>query len=311
MYKGSITDVEGLLVGHAQDTEGITGVTVVLAKNGAVCGVDVRGGAPSTRETDFMAQGKTVQQANAVLLAGGSAFGLAAADGVMVFCERQEMGIKTPDAFVPIIPSAVIYDLGYGDSRVRPNAGMGYAACVNAGKEVQQGSIGVGIGATVGKALGMEHCQKGGVGTASITLSDGVTVGALVCVNAFGDVVEANGTVLAGTLKDGKHIGTAQFLMENTADIKFLEHTNTTIGVVATDAKLSKDGACKLAQVSHDGLARAILPVHTEMDGDTLFALSYGEKRGDLNSICIAGAEAVRRAVINAVKTIIAGENKE
>lgn len=311
MYEGSITDVAGLLVGHAQDTVGLTGVTVVLARNGAVCGVDVRGSAPGTRETDFMAQGKTVEQANAVMLAGGSAFGLSAADGVMAFCEHYEMGVMTPNAFVPIVPAAVIYDLGYGKSEVRPNAGMGYAACVNAGKTVQQGSIGVGIGATVGKALGMQYCQKGGVGTASVRLADGVTVGALVCVNAFGDVVKKNGSILAGAFKDGKHINTAEYMMKNLVDTKLLQHANTTIGVVATDAKLTKDKAAKLAQASHDGLARSIVPVHTEMDGDTIFGLSYGDKQGNHNNICIAGAEAVRRAVVNAVMAIIVDGSKK
>ncbi len=304
MYEGSITDVLGLLVGHAQDTDGLTGVSVVIARTGAVCGVDVRGSAPGTRETDLLAQAKAVEKVNAVLLAGGSAYGLAAADGVMAFCERNGMGIATEDAIVPIVPAAVIYDLGYGASDVRPNAGMGYAACVNAGQNVQQGSIGAGIGATVGKALGMKNCQKGGIGTASIKLYDGVVVGAIVCVNAFGDVVKKDGAILAGAHINGEHVNTAEYLMKNEIDSSFFKHTNTTIGVVATDALLSKDGSAKLAQASHDGLARAVVPVHTEMDGDTLFGLSYGGKKGDLSAICVAGAEAVRRAVVNAVLAI-------
>ncbi|MEG1753680.1 MAG: P1 family peptidase, partial [Christensenella sp.] len=179
MYNGSITDIKGLLVGHAQDTVGKTGITVVLAPNGAVCGVDVRGSAPGTRETDFMAQAKAVQECYAVLLAGGSAFGLAAADGVMIYCEQQGMGVRTEDAVVPIVPAAVIYDLGYGRSDIRPNAGMGYAACINAGTIVPQGSVGVGMGATVGKVLGMKCAEKSGVGTASIRIGDGVVVAAI------------------------------------------------------------------------------------------------------------------------------------
>ena len=300
MYSGSITDVQGLLVGHAQDTIGMTGVSVVIAPNGAVCGVDVRGSAPGTRETDFMAQAKAVQKAQAVLLAGGSAYGLAAADGVMIYCEQQKMGVHTAEAVVPFVRAAVIYDLGFGRSDIRPNAGMGYAACINAGTKVPQGSIGAGMGATVGKALGMAHAQKGGVGTASIILPKGVVVGALVCVNAFGDVVE-HGEVLAGAQKNGKHIGTSQYLMENAVDMGKMMGQNTTIGVVACNAALDKDGAAKLAQVAHDGLAKSIDPIHTMLDGDTMFALSYGNKQMDVNALVTAAAEATRRAVINAV----------
>ncbi len=300
MYDGSITDVAGLLAGHAQDTEALTGVTVLLARDGAVCGVDVRGSAPGTRETDLMAQARTVQKANAVLLAGGSAFGLAAADGVMLFCEQQGMGVKTAQTVVPIVPAAVIYDLEYGRSDVRPNAGMGYAACVNAGVQVQQGSIGAGIGATVGKVLGMQHCRKGGVGTASVRLAGGAVVGALVCVNAFGDVVE-NGRVLAGAHKNGKYVGTAEYLIEHKVDTRGFENRNTTIGIVATDAALLRDGVTKLAQAAQDGFARSIIPVHTMLDGDTVFGLSYGKKEADLTALCAAAAEAMRRAVVNAV----------
>ncbi|MEA4854145.1 MAG: P1 family peptidase [Christensenella sp.] len=306
MYEGSITEIHGLLVGHAQDTVGMTGVTVLLAPNGAVCGVDVRGSAPGTRETDFMSQAKTVQTASAILLAGGSAFGLAAADGVMIFCEQQGMGIKTEDAVVPIVPSAVIYDLGFGRSDIRPNAGMGYAACINAGIGVPQGSIGAGMGATVGKVLGMPYCQKGGVGTASICLKNGTNIGALVVVNAFGDVVE-DGKIIAGARREGKYIDTARYLLENPVDTSGMLGRNTTIGVVATDAKLDKDGASKLAQVAHDGLARAISPIHTSVDGDTMFALSYGKKEEDLNVLITGAAEVTRRAVVNAVLAAVTG----
>ncbi len=301
MYDGSITDVQGLLVGHAQDTIGMTGVSVVLVPNGAVCGVDVRGSAPGTRETDLMSQAKTVQKAQAVLLAGGSAYGLAAADGVMIYCEQQGVGVRTAEAVVPIVPAAVIYDLGFGRSDIRPNAGMGYAACINAGTKVPQGSIGAGMGATVGKALGMTHAQKGGVGTASVSLPKGVVVGALVCVNAFGDVVE-NGEVVAGAQKNGTHVGTSQYLLEKAADMNAAMGQNTTIGVVATNAALDKDGATKLAQVAHDGLAKSIDPIHTMLDGDTMFALSYGDKQIDANALIAAAVEATRRAVINAVR---------
>ncbi|MEG2189110.1 MAG: P1 family peptidase [Christensenella sp.] len=300
MYNGSITDIKGLLVGHAQDTVGKTGITVVLAPNGAVCGVDVRGSAPGTRETDFMAQAKAVQECYAVLLAGGSAFGLAAADGVMIYCEQQGMGVRTEDAVVPIVPAAVIYDLGYGRSDIRPNAGMGYAACINAGTMVPQGSVGVGMGATVGKVLGMKCAEKSGVGTASICIGDGVVVAAIVGVNAMGDVVE-NGRVIAGANKNGTHINTAQYMLEHNVKTDFLKGKNTTIGVVATNAALTKDETAKLAQVAHDGLARGIEPIHTMVDGDTMFALSYGNAKTDMNVLITAAAEVTRRAVINGI----------
>jgi len=300
MYSGSITDIQGLLAGHAQDKAGSTGITVILAPNGAVCGVDVRGSAPGTRETDFMAQAKAVQECSAILLAGGSAFGLAAADGVMIYCEQQGMGVRTGDAVVPIVPAAVIYDLGYGRSDIRPNAGMGYAACINAGTIVPQGSVGVGMGATVGKILGMKHAEKSGVGTASLRLANGAVAAAIVGVNAFGDVVE-NGRVLAGANKNGVHINTAQYMLENGTKTDFLNGKNTTVGVVATNVRLTKDEAAKLAQAAHDGLARSIEPIHTMVDGDTMFGLSYGNKEADLNVLITAAAEATRRAVVNAI----------
>ncbi|MGI6153755.1 MAG: P1 family peptidase [Christensenellaceae bacterium] len=300
MYDGRITDVAGLLVGHAQDTIGMTGVSVVIAPNGAVCGCDVRGSAPGTRETALMAQAKSVQHANAVLLAGGSAFGLAAADGVMFFLEQQRMGIKTDETYVPIVPAAVIYDLGYGRSDARPNTGMGYAACVNAKTHVIQGNIGVGMGATVGKIMGMEHAQKGGVGTASITLAGGATVGALVCVNAFGDVWDG-GNIVAGAHKNGTYVDTYSALLNGVDMPGSMKLNNTTIGVVATDAKLTRDEVTKLAQVAHDGYANAISPAHLSVDGDTAFALSYGEKIAQIDQLAVAAIEVTRRAVINAV----------
>lgn len=299
MYEGSITDVKGLLVGHAQDTQGLTGVTVLLAQKGAVTGVDVRGSAPGTRETALMGQAKGKERIYAVVLAGGSAYGLAAADGVMLFCEQHGLGVSTPGGVVPTVPSAVIYDLQYGRSDVRPNAGMGYAACINARQTVQQGSIGAGIGATVGKVLGMKHCQKGGIGTASVTIAGGVTVGAVVCVNAFGDIYDG-GRIIAGAQRRGTFIDTAAYMLTHAVSTDVFRDRNTTLGIVACDAALDRDEATKLAQIGQDGLARAINPVHTMVDGDTVFGLSYGTRKADLNCILTAGAEAVRRAVVNA-----------
>lgn len=308
MYSGSITDIPGLLVGHAQDTRGLTGVTVVLARNGAVIGVDVSGSAPGTRETALMGQAKTVQSAQAILLAGGSAYGLAAADGVMIFCEQNGMGIQTTGGLVPIVPAAVIYDLEYGSSSVRPNAGMGYAACVNASQNVQQGSIGAGIGATVGKVLGMKYCQKGGIGTASVRLgrSDAV-VGAIVCVNAFGDVYD-DGRIVAGACRRGRYINTMEYLLREPVETSGLLNRNTTIGVVATNVDLDRSMATKLAQVAQDGLARAVSPVHTTVDGDTIFGISYGGAGAQIDRLLAAAAEATRRAVVNSVLAVGAAD---
>lgn len=303
MYEGSITDVSGLLIGHAQDTQGLTGVTVMLAQNGAVAGVDVRGGAPGTRETALMGLAKAGHKIYAILLTGGSAFGLAAADGIMTFCEQHGMGVKTPGGIVPTVPAAVIYDLEYGSGDVRPNAGMGYAACINAKKEVQQGSIGAGIGATVGKALGMKHCQKGGIGTASYLLPGGAVVGAIVCVNAFGDVYDKD-RIIAGAQRHKTFINSAQYLMEHEIITDVFSDRNTTIGILATDAELGRNAVTKLAQIGQDGLARAINPVHTMVDGDTVFGVSYGKKVCDFNCLLVAGAEVMRRAVVNAALAV-------
>lgn len=304
MYEGSITQIPGLLVGHAQDTQGLSGVTVVMARDGATIGVDVRGSAPGTRETALMAQAKTVQQAHAILLAGGSAYGLAAADGIMIFCEQHGMGIKTGGGVVPIVPAAVIYDLEYGSSEVRPNAGMGYAACVNASQIVQQGSIGAGIGATVGKVLGMKNCQKGGIGTACVGLrGTGARVGAIICVNAFGDVIE-DGQIIAGARRGGRFVDTQEYLLSHSISTEAFENRNTTVGVVATNVELNRDMATKMAQIAQDGLARSICPVHTMVDGDTIFGISYGREQADMNRLLAACAEAARRAVVNAVLAV-------
>lgn len=308
MYEGSITDIHGLLVGHAQDTRGVTGVTVVLARDGATIGVDVRGSAPGTRETALMEQAKAVQKAHGILLAGGSAYGLAAADGVMIFCEQNGIGLGTPGGIVPIVPAAVIYDLEYGSRDVRPNAGMGYAACVNASQKVQQGSIGAGIGATVGKVLGMEYCQKGGIGTASIRLGGSeAVVGAIMCVNAFGDIYD-NGRIIAGACRRGKFVNASEYLIREPVNTLRFINRNTTIGVIATNAELDRSLAAKLAQMAQTGMARAVAPVHTMVDGDTVFGISYGSVKADTNRLLAAAAEAARRAVVNSVLAVGAGE---
>lgn len=305
MYTGSITDILGIEVGCAQNGAAGTGVTVVLAKQGAVCGVDVRGSAPGTRETALLGQAKLVDTVHAVLLAGGSAFGLDAAAGVMQYLEEMGAGYDTGVARVPIVPGAVIFDLAYKSADVRPDKAMGYAACQNAGVSVPQGSFGAGAGATVGKAFGIQYCGKGGQGTACIRLDGGVLVGALAVVNAIGDIVE-NGRIIAGAKVNGAFADTAKTILGGSrANSGF----NTTIGVVATNAKLTKDTATKLAQAAQNGLALSISPSHTMLDGDTMFALGTGEAEADVNTLIVAATEAVRCAVVNAA--LAAGEGAE
>lgn len=309
--RGFITDVEGIMVGHAQNDVSQTGVTVVLCKDpkGAVGGVDVRGSSPGTRETDLLRPTNLVTHVNAVVLAGGSAFGLESACGVMKYLKENNVGYETGFAKVPIVPSAVIYDLGCGKPDW-PDMKMGYDACVNAaGGEIPVGCVGAGTGATVGKIRGMDHCAKSGVGTASIRISESVYVGAIVVVNALGDVYE-NEKIIAGAGFDGKYANTMEYLTKFNPAIKSDGNEriigNTTIGVVATNAKLTKEEANKLAAISHDGLAISIRPVHTMYDGDTLFALSTDyvdmESESVFLNICAAAVEAVREAVVDAVK---------
>ncbi|MFO7173481.1 MAG: P1 family peptidase [Bacillota bacterium] len=303
----AITDVPGILVGHATDPEGLTGCTVILCPEGAVVGVDVRGGAPGTRETDLCRPMHLVERAHGVLLTGGSAFGLDAAAGVMRFLEERGWGFDTGAAVVPIVPAAVIYDLGVGSPRARPDAAMGYRACLAAATgPVAQGNVGAGTGASVGKLLGPQYAMKAGVGTASLRLPGGVTVGALVVVNAAGDVRDPDtGQIVAGArAADGTFLDCREALLRGAASAGF-PGTNTTIGCVATDARLTKEQANKLAQMAHDGLARAIDPVHTPYDGDTLFALATGQKEADLTALGVAAARAVALAVVRAVRSAL------
>ena len=303
----SITDVRGIEVGHFTDTRRPTGCSVVLARAGAVGGVDVRGAAPGTRETDLLDPANMVNTVHAVLLSGGSAFGLDAAGGVMRWLEEQGIGLDVGTARVPIVPGAVLFDLHVGDSRIRPDAAAGYAACQAATSiSPSQGSVGAGTGACVGKMFGMEHAMKGGIGTASVCV-DGVTVGALIAVNALGDVVDtATGELLAGARAAGGQSmrNTSRTLLAGVPPLSILAGANTTIGVVATDASLTKAQAQRLAGAGHDGLARAIHPVHTLYDGDTLFALGTGQVAHSpgLNVLAVMATEAVALACANAVR---------
>jgi len=303
MYEGRITDVKGIRVGQAQNAQARTGVTVVLADDeGAVVAADVRGAAPGTRETDLCRPENTVEKANAVVLAGGSAFGLAAATGVMDYLEKQNIGVDMGVCHVPIVPAAVVFDLMVGDAHVRPDAAMGEAACRAASLEVEQGAAGAGCGATVGKMIPGAVPMQGGVGTASIRLASGVTVGAIVVVNACGDVysLQDGSPIGHGRLPDGTPV-LCDMLMQ--APLPDQTGRNTTIGVVATDAKLTKAQAQRMATCAHDGLARVIRPVHTQMDGDTIFALATGQADGEAHPVqlCAAAAEAMARAVNNAI----------
>ncbi|HMN20172.1 MAG TPA: P1 family peptidase [Ottowia sp.] len=310
---GAITDVRGIRVGHHTDARRPTGCSVVLAHGasggGAVGGVDVRGAAPGTRETDLLDPANLVGEVHAVLLAGGSAWGLDAAAGVMRWLDEQGRGLTVGDApgqRVPIVPAAVLFDLHLGDARIRPDARAGYAACQAASAEAPaQGNVGAGAGASVGKLFGMAHAMKGGIGSASVTLA-GTTVGALVAVNALGDVVDpATGAVLAGARSDdGRGLRhSVRAALAGEPPLAILAGSNTTIGVIATDAPLGKARARRLAGAGHDGLARAIRPVHTLSDGDTLFALATGQAPAlDFNVLCIMAAEAVAQACANAVR---------
>ena len=305
--QGAITDVPGIEVGHFTDTRRPTGCSVVITRQGAVGGVAVRGAAPGTRETDLLEPGNTVNQVHAVLLSGGSAWGLDAAGGVMRWLDEQGIGLNVGPARVPIVPAAVLFDLTLGDPTIRPDAQAGYTACLNASTQAPaQGNVGAGSGASVGKLFGMQRAMKGGIGSASVRLG-GVTVGALVACNALGDVIDPDtGALIVGARnEDGQGLcDTRRSLLAGVPPLPILAGTNTTIGVIATDAKLSKTQAQRLAQIGHDGLARSINPVHTLSDGDTLFALSTGlaTTSPGMTVLCVMAAEAVARATVQAVK---------
>lgn len=304
---GTLTDVAGIEVGHFTDTRRPTGCSVVIAREGAVAGVDVRGAAPGTRETDLLHPSNLVDKVHAITLSGGSAWGLDAASGVMRWLEENKIGLPVGYGLVPLVPAAVVFDLSVGDHRIRPDANAGYQACVAASRQPPaQGNVGAGAGALVGKLYGLAHAMKGGVGSASVTV-DGITVGALIVCNAMGDVIDpATGQTLAGSrTSDGRTLRHArEAMLRGEVPQNLLAGTNTTIGVIATDAVLSKPQAHRLAQVSHDGLARAINPVHTLLDGDTLFALGTGKSGKTTSMLLLAtlAAEVTALAVANAVR---------
>jgi len=303
-----MTQIAGIRVGHAENREALTGCTVILCEAGAVAAVDVRGAAPGTRETDLMRPGNLVERVHAILLTGGSAYGLAAADGVMRYLEERGVGFPVGVGVVPIVPAAVIFDLAVGDPAVRPDAALGYAACQAASDgPVAEGNVGAGCGATVGKILGQEMAMKGGQGCDTITLPDGVIVSALMVVNALGDVVDpVSGQIIAGARQpDGSFANAMSILLGGVAQTtseRLKAGANTSIGVVVTNADLTRSQALQVARMAHDGIARAIRPSHTLYDGDTIFVLATGERPGDPVTIGVAAAEVVAGAIVRGVR---------
>lgn len=305
----TLTDVNSIRVGHMTDLEAATGCTVILCPDGTIGGVDQRGGAPGTRETDLLRPIHLVENVNAILLSGGSAYGLAAADGVMRYLEERGIGYKLADGktVVPIVPAAILMDLMIGKSDVRPDAAMGYAACVAATDEpVQQGTVGAGTGCRIGAMMGNELATKGGIGSASVDLGEGLVVSALMAVNAVGDVVDEHGGVLAGLRQtpDGHSFAGVMNMMRLMARVVEPPATsNTIIGVVATNARLTKEQINKVAQMAQDGIAQAVRPAHTMYDGDTIFALATGQIPANVNAIGAFSAEVAAQSIRNAVRS--------
>lgn len=308
MNVDGITAVDGIRVGHYTDLEAATGCTVVLCESGAVGGVDVRGSAPGTRETDLLRPTTLVSEVHAILLSGGSTFGLDAASGVVRYLEERGVGMSFGGSTIPIVPAAILFDMGVVTDQVRPGPDEGYAACENATSgEVAEGNTGAGTGATVAKLLGLDRGIKGGTGTASLDLGAGVVVGALVCVNALGGVHDVeSGELVAGPRDDDGGMGDAMRLVTSPDYVGAgaSPGANTTIGVVATNVRLTKEQANKLADVAHDGMAMAVRPAHTTSDGDTIFALGTGTLEGmqDMNRIGAAATLCVARAIVRGVR---------
>ena len=306
--QAGLTSVAGIKVGHATVAGRPTGCTVVLAEGGAVGGVDVRGSAPGTRETDLLDPVNLVDRVHAIVFAGGSAFGLDAASGVVRYLEERGIGFRTDSGPVPIVPAAILFDLAVGGKpEIRPTADCGYrAAAAATSGPVAEGNVGAGAGATIGKLAGMARAMKGGVGSASVTTADGFVVSALVVVNALGDVIDPDtATIVAGTrTPDGRRLADARLLIRSETGLAPRAGEGTTLAVVATSAALTKTQATKMAQMAHDGLARAIVPVHTAYDGDVVFALATGadQRPADMVRIGALAADAAARAIVRAAR---------
>ncbi|WP_289136006.1 P1 family peptidase [uncultured Brevibacillus sp.] len=305
---GTIIDVPGVKVGHAQNEEALTGCSVIILDQPSVCGVDVRGSAPGTRETDLLDPVNLVNSVHAICLSGGSAYGLDAATGVMQYLEEQGIGLEVGFGVVPIVPAAVLFDLAVGEYRIRPDRAMGFEAAAAANREdCPQGNIGAGSGASVGKLNGFDHAMKSGLGSASISLPNGLVVGALVAVNAVGHVVEPQtGEILAGPRDEKGQIQDSVEMMKAREFSPIPPGTNTTIAVVASNATFTKAEAKKVAQMAHDGLARTIRPIHTMFDGDTIFAVATGGIETSVDLVGTLSADALAEAVVRAVKSAAA-----
>jgi L-aminopeptidase/D-esterase-like protein len=301
-----LTDIAGIRVGHVSDYDALTGCTVILCDGGAVGGVDIRGAATGTGEIDVLRPEHVTDHVHAVVLAGGSAFGLEAASGVRRFLEHRGIGFQTGAAVVPIVPCAILYDLAIGKANVRPTREMGEAAAAAATSEaVKAGAVGAGTGATVGKIFGMPQAMKSGIGSVTVSLTDSVHVAALVAVNCFGDVRDPEtGQLIAGArrARNGPELANTEAAMKSGAHRDWGKQ-NTTLAVVATNARLSKVGATRLAEMANLGVARTIYPVHTSFDGDLCIALSLGNETADLNTLGVAAAQAVAKSIVLAVKS--------
>lgn len=305
MSVGNITDVAEIKVGNIEDTEALTGCTAIVIEKGATCGVDVRGSAPGTRETDLLDPVKTVDVVHGICLAGGSAFGLDAASGVMEYLEEENIGLDVEVAKVPIVPAAVLFDLPMGNAHVRPDKQMGYEAAKQSYKGAFAfGNYGAGCGAAVGKLAGFEHSMKGGLGSASVELDNGLVVGAIVAVNALGEIRHPETKeVLAGAYNQqtGQMMNSLELLQEGT-EHDFLSGANTTIGVVAANSKLTKAEAQKVAQVTQNAFAKTIYPAHTTQDGDTVFAVGTGNATYHVDLVSYLAQQTMEQAIIEAIK---------
>lgn len=306
MKEIKFTDIDDIRLGHAQDEKGFTGCSVIICEEGATGGVDVRGGSPGTRETDLLDPSEMVEKIHAVVLAGGSAFGLDASSGVMQYLEERDIGFDVNVAKVPIVCSAVLFDLAFGNPKIRPDKKMGYQACLNSEnyKDDINGNIGAGYGATVGKILGPSTSMKGGLGTYAIEVGD-LKVGAIVAVNCLGDVVDPkNLNIIAGALdrKTNTFLDSEKILINNIKNPSNPFKGNTTIGLIVTNGKFTKAQAKKISSMAHNGFGRTMRPAHTMFDGDTIFTMATNKVEADVTTVGMLAAKVMEKAVLRAVK---------
>ncbi|WP_112181109.1 MULTISPECIES: P1 family peptidase [Paraliobacillus] len=303
----TMNEIDAFKIGHAQNEKAATGCTVIISEKGAVTGVDVRGGSPGTRETDLLKSENLVDQVHAIFLSGGSAYGLEVGTGIMHYLEERKIGFDVQVAKVPIVPGAILFDLAIGEVNIRPDAKMGYQACLNSEYDMRdhaQGNVGAGMGATVGKCLGPSYSMKSGVGTYAIQIGD-LKIGAVIAVNSFGDIIDpSTNEILAGIFdrEQGVYLNTEKQLLKQLESTTNRFSSNTSIGSILTNAKASKAEMNKIASIAHDGMARTMRPSHTLVDGDTLFAMTSNQVDVDLNIVGMLAVEVVEQAIIRAVK---------